>query len=60
MLTTPLTKEQKEGAEAIEAMNRKDRRALGKRLHVKIPGSSVPFERQKATRLRDMYKSLLK
>lgn len=42
---TTITKEQKDWLDNIEAMPRSERRKLGKKLHVKIPGSNKPFVR---------------
>jgi hypothetical protein len=39
---TLITKEQKDGANQIMAMNRRERRRIGKQLHVKIPGTNQP------------------
>ncbi len=40
---TLISKEQKDGADEIMAMNRKERRRIGKQLGVKIPGSTTPL-----------------
>lgn len=42
---TLLTKEQKDNVDAIMAMNRKERRRIGKQLGVKIPGTNKSYEK---------------
>ncbi len=40
---TLISKEQKDGADEIMAMDRKERRRIGKQLGVKVPGSNKPI-----------------